>query len=83
MSVTKDEKATVAILRDGAFPIGVVEGSFKGERRVFICLMERDKKGKVSVGAPLALLLDEKDFPNIKNSEGAEPGAPKIEIVGG
>lgn len=81
--ITKDERATVAIIREPSMAIGVVEAEFKGERRVLICLMSRDKDGKVTVDAPLAMLLEDGDFSQIKNSEGVAPGTPKIEIVRG
>lgn len=85
MTVNKDERATIAIIRDPGFAIAAVEGEYKGERRVFLCLMRKRKDGNgFSVDAPLAMLLDEeKDFRHIKNHDGAEPGAPKIEIVKG
>jgi len=83
MTVSKDERATIAVIRDPNFAIAAVEGEFKGERRVFICLMRQDKAtGGFAVDAPLAMLLDEADYQHIK-SQGAEPGAPKIEIAKG
>lgn len=76
MSVTKDERASISILREPQFPIGAVEGQFKGERRVFLCLMGRDAAGKLVVEAPLAMLLTEDDFKEIKNNEGVGIAAP-------
>jgi hypothetical protein len=81
--ISKDERATVTIIRSPEFPIAVVEGTYKGERRAFVCLMSKDKAGKIVVDAPLAMLLDESDFQHVKGYNGSEPGAPKIEIVKG
>jgi len=82
--ISKEERATVAIIRSPEFAIAVVEGTYKGERRAFVCLMSKDEKtGAVRVDAPLAMLIDEKDFAHIKGHDGAGPGVPKIEIVSG
>lgn len=65
-------------------PIAAIEGSYKGERRIFLCLMREDEKtGRLAVDAPLAMLLDEEDFEHIRNDDGVEPNTPKIEIVKG
>ena len=45
MSLTREERSMGMMLKDPRFPTGCVEGTFKGERAVFICLMEPAKKG--------------------------------------
>jgi len=79
--ITKDERAVASILREVSFPVAVIEGTFKGERRVFLCLMARDKDGKLGVEAPLAMLLDENDFGDIKNHEGVGLAEPSRIVI--
>jgi|LNFM01.1.fsa_nt_gb hypothetical protein len=81
MTISKDERATTSILRENSFPVAAVEGEYKGERRVFLCLMGRDKEGKLAIEAPLAMLLSEDDFKDIKNHEGTGLAQPSRIIL--
>ncbi len=75
MAISSDERATVSIIRENSFPVGVVEGTYKGERRVFMCRMERGPDGKMVIQAPLAMLIDERDIGHVKNELGQTPTA--------
>lgn len=65
-------------VKDPRFPMSVVEGTFKGERTVFLCLMDQADERDPSKGfnmTPFARLLDlEHDLKHIKGAEGNELG---------
>lgn len=80
MSLTREERSMGMMLKDPRFPTGCVEGTFKGERAVFICLMEPAKKGGFNM-TPIARLLGEDDMAHVKGAEDEEVGDNASKIV--
>jgi hypothetical protein len=80
MALNKDEKALMLALKDPRFPMSCVEGTFKGERAVFICLMDAADNGRGYDMTPIAMLLREEDMPHVRGHEDEAPGdnSPKI-----
>lgn len=78
MALSKEERVMAFAVKDPRFPMSVVEGTFKGERAVFLCLMDAADQKDQSKGfnmTPFARLLDmENDLPHIKGAEGNELG---------
>lgn len=78
MALTKEERAMSFAVKDPRFPISVVEGTFKDERAVFLCLMDQADEKDASKGfnmTPFAMLLDmEKDLKHIRGADGDELG---------
>lgn len=84
MALTQDEKAVNIMLSSPQFPTACVEGTYKGKRAVFICLVDyhdpKNPKGGFDI-TPLARLLEEDDLKHIKGNEGQSLGAPQKKII--
>ena len=85
MALTKEEKAVNVMLSDPRFPTACVEGTFKGDRAVFICLVDyrdpKDPKKGYDI-TPLARLLEKDDLKHIKGHEDQPLGAaPEKKII--
>lgn len=86
MTISKQERVLSFAVKDPRFPLAAVEGTFKGERRVFLCMMdlkdERDPS-KGNVMTPIAMLISEEDFPHIKDhkGDGLGGGSQKPDII--
>jgi hypothetical protein len=82
MALTREEKHITIALKDTRFPTACVEGTYKGSRRVFICLMDARDERDPSKGydmTPIAMLLTKEDMKEVKGHEDQAPGdAPKI-----
>jgi hypothetical protein len=80
MALTNDEKAIALAVKDPRFPMSCVEGTFRGERAVFICLMDQAPTGRGYDMTPIAMLLREEDMPHVRGNEDEAPGdnSPKI-----
>lgn len=76
MPVSKEERTLVAMIRTPQVPLAVVEGSWKGERRVIVCLVEptdpKDPQGGYA-RIPIAVLLTDTDYPDVSLEPGKEP----------
>jgi hypothetical protein len=89
MTISKSEKALSFVIKDPRFPMTLVEGTFKGERRVFLCLVDaKDEKdpAKGYTMTPVATLIGEGDFRHIRDHKGDGLGgaaAPDIIISKG
>lgn len=84
MALSKSEKAMGMALKDPRFPTGVVEGTFKGERAVFICMMDENESGQGYDMTPVAMMLREDDMEHVKGHEDETPGEddkPKIVLA--
>ena len=81
MPITKEEKVIAHMLKDPRIPMGTVEGFYKEERAVFLCIVDQDEvTGKVDI-TPVAMLLREEDIPHVTRPEEDEP-EPKVILVG-
>jgi len=74
MALSKTERAMAMALKDPRFPTGVVEGTFKGERAVLICLMDQNESGQGYDMTPVAMMLGEDDLKHVKGHEDEAPG---------
>ena len=78
MALSKEERALAFAVKDPRFPLSVVEGKFKGERAVFLCLMDQADEKDPSKGfnmTPFARFLDlEHDLAHIKGADGNDLG---------
>lgn len=84
MTMTKEEKVLAYAVKDARFPLSSVEGTFKGERRVFLCLMDYVDEKDTSRGfnmTPIAMLVSPADFKDIKDHKGDGLGESKPDIV--
>ncbi len=84
MSITKEERVLSFAVKDPRFPLSAVEGTFKGERRVFLCLMDLLDEKDITKGynmTPIAMLISPDDFKEIKDHQGDGLGAKKPDIV--
>jgi hypothetical protein len=77
-------------VKDPRFPMSVVEGTFKGERTVFLCLTDQADPKDPSKGynlTPFARLLDlEHDLEHVRGHDNEELGQgqdQKIILTGG
>lgn len=84
MALTKEEKAVNIMLSSPQFPTACVEGTYQGERAVFICLVDyhdpKNPQGGYDI-TPLARLLEEEDLKHIRGNEGQPLGAPAPKII--
>jgi hypothetical protein len=85
MALSDEEKAVNLMLSTPSFPTACVEGSYKGKRAVFVCLVDyrnpKDPKAGFDI-TPLARLLEEEDLKHIRGHEGQPLGAaPEKKIV--
>lgn len=61
--MSKDEKVMVAVLRDPQSAMSVVEGSFRGERRIIVAMtVQNEQTRQAEIGPPLAVMLTEEDY---------------------
>lgn len=84
MSISKEERVLSFAVKDARFPLGAVEGTFRGERRVFLCMMDLKDEKDPSKGynmTPIAMLVGEKDFKDIRDHKGDGLGDQKPDIV--
>ena len=88
MALSKEERVLAFAVKDPRFPMSVVEGTFKGERAVFLCLMDQADEKDPSKGfnmTPFARLLDlENDLEHIRGADGNELGEkpdPAAQII--
>lgn len=84
MTISKEERALSFVVKDPRFPLGAVEGTFKGERRVFLCMMDLKDERDPSKGytmTPIAMLIGDADFSQIKDHKGDGLGDQKPDII--
>lgn len=81
MALSKEERSMSFVVKDPRFPMAVVEGKFKGERAVFLCLMDRSDDKDPDKGwdlTPFAMLLDPDrgDLKHVTGADGESLGQP-------
>jgi len=85
MPLSKEEKVVAQLLSDPRFPTACVEGEFKGERAVFVCLIDYHNPKKPTEGydiTPLAKVLEKHELKHVKGHEGQPLGAaPEKRII--
>jgi hypothetical protein len=74
MTLSKQEKTMAMAMKDPRFPMSCVEGTFKGERAVFMCLMDQNESGEGYDMTPVAMLLAEDDLKHVKGNDDQELG---------
>ncbi len=78
MSITNDERNLAFAVKDPRFPLSAVEGTLKGERRVFLCLMDLKDEKDITKGynmTPIAMLISPEDLKQIRDHKGDDLGA--------
>lgn len=79
MTISKEERTIAAAIRTPQLAVAAIEGFYKGERAVFLCLPEGDELQPDNVQLiPVAMLLRDEDIEHVTRPAPGDVAASKI-----